>query len=39
MTIDGWIVLWSALLWMSAGAFGLVTVFVALRYGRELLRK
>ncbi len=39
MTIDGWITLWSVLLWTSAGAFALVTVFVAVRYGHELLRK
>ncbi len=39
MTLEGWIELWSLLLWISAGAFALVTVFVALRYGRELLRK
>lgn len=39
MTLDGWITLWSMLLWVSAGAFALVTVFVAVRYAREFLRK
>jgi len=31
MSIEGWIALWSALLWLSAGAFGLVTLYVAIR--------
>lgn len=38
MTIDGWITLWSALLWISAGAFAIVSLFVVVRYGRKLLR-
>ncbi len=39
MTLDSWIVLWSMLLWVSAGAFALVTAYVCVRYARGLLRK
>ena len=39
MTLEGWIMLWSMLLWVSAGAFAFVTAFVFVRYARELLRK
>ena len=39
MTLEGWVTLWSMLLWASEGAFALVTVFVIVRYGRELLNK
>ncbi len=39
MSIDGWITLWSALLWLSAGAFGLVTVYVAIRTVGTLFHK
>ncbi len=39
MTLDSWIVLWSMLLWVSAGAFALVTVFVVVGYARGILRK
>jgi hypothetical protein len=39
MSIEGWITLWSALLWLSAGAFGLVTVYVAIRTVGVLVRK
>jgi hypothetical protein len=38
MTLDGWITLWSMLLWVSAGAFFLVTVFVVVSYGCKLIR-
>lgn len=38
MTLDGWITLWTMLLWVSAGAFSLVTVFVIISYGRKLIR-
>jgi hypothetical protein len=39
MTLEGWITLWSMLLWVSAGAFALVTLFVVVSYGRKLVRK
>ena len=39
MSIEGWITLWSALLWLSAGTFGLVTLFVAIRTVGILVRK
>ena len=39
MSIEGWITLWNALLWLSAGAFGLVTLFVAIRTVGILVRK
>ena len=39
MTIEAWIALWSALLWVSAGAFAAVTAYVAIGYARRLLRK
>jgi len=39
MSIEGWIALWSALLWLSAGAFGLVGVYVAIRTAGVLVRK
>ena len=39
MSIEGWITLWSVLLWLSAGAFGLVTVYVAIRTVGALVRK
>lgn len=39
MSIEGWITLWSALLWLSAGAFALVGVYVAIRTVGVLVRK
>ena len=39
MTIDAWITLWSVLLWMSAGAFAAVTVYVVIGYAQRLLSK
>ena len=39
MSIEGWITLWSALLWLSAGAFGLVTLYVAIRTVGALVRR
>lgn len=39
MTLESWVVLWSMLLWVSAGAFALVTVYVFVRYARGLLSK
>lgn len=39
MSIEGWITLWSVLLWLSAGAFGLVTLYVAVRTVGVLVRK
>lgn len=39
MTIEAWIGLWSALLWVSAGAFAAVTAYVVIYYAQRLLRK
>ena len=39
MTVEGWITLWSILLWLSAGAFAAVTVYVAVRTARGLIGK
>ena len=39
MTLESWVVLWSMLLWVSAGAFALVTAYILVRYARGLLRK
>ena len=39
MTLESWVVLWSMLLWVSAGAFALVTAYVLVHYARGLLRK
>lgn len=39
MTIEAWIALWSALLWLSAGAFAAVTAYVVIYYAQRLLRK
>jgi len=39
MTLESWVVLWSMLLWVSAGAFALVTAYVLVRYARGLGRK
>ena len=39
MTIEAWITLWSALLWVSVGAFAAVTVYVAIGYVQRLLQK
>ena len=36
MSIDGWVALWTILLWMSAGAFGLVTIYVLSGFVRNL---
>ena len=38
MTIDAWMTLWSTLLWISVGAFGVVTVYVAIGYARQYLQ-
>lgn len=37
MGVEGWITLWSILLWLSAGTFAAVTVYVAVRAFRGLL--
>jgi len=39
VTIEAWITLWTALLWVSAGAFGAVTAYVAIGYAWRLLQK
>ncbi|GBE44669.1 hypothetical protein BMS3Bbin10_02772 [bacterium BMS3Bbin10] len=39
MSVEAWITLWSALLWVSVGAFGAVTAYVAIGYARRLLQK
>ena len=36
MTLDGWVTLWTVLLWVSAGAFGLVTIYVLYGFVRRL---
>ena len=38
MSIDGWVSLWTVLLWLSAGAFGLVTIYVLYGLIRGLRR-
>ena len=39
MAVEAWITLWTALLWVSAGAFAAVTAYVAIGYARRLLKK
>lgn len=36
MTLEGWVALWTVLLWVSAGAFGLVTIYVSWGFVRRL---
>ena len=38
MSIDSWVSLWSVLLWLSAGAFGLVTIYVLVGFIRRLVK-
>lgn len=39
MTVESWATLWIILLWFSSGAFGLVTLYVAGGYLRQVLRR
>jgi len=39
MAIESWITLWTALLWVSAGAFAAVTAYVAIGYAARVLKK
>jgi len=36
MSVDDWVTLWTVLLWVSAGAFGLVTIYVLCGFVRRL---
>lgn len=34
MSIEGWAMLWTSLLWIGAGAFGLLAVYIGIQYIR-----